>query len=129
VRSCQYRQSPTLVSGRLRRPLFVVLLTSHSRRAAKLHPTYHGGRKVLDRRCPSLLHGGVRLASQNLQYALDTGLTEGAETPQIRAAYTDSACTNCQCLDDVCAAPKAAVYKHRYSASDGINDLRKRLDR
>src|SRR6185503_18490031 len=89
---------------------------------------HHRRRQMFDRWRPGLLHCGAQLRAQDLEHALDTGLAERAETPQIGPADTYGSCPHRQGLDDVGAAPKSAVRQHGHPAADRREDFRERLD-
>ena len=52
--------------------------------AVLLCPTYHRGREVLDRRRADLLHDKAQLEAEQLEHALDAGLAERTQAPDIR---------------------------------------------
>src|SRR5262245_56416396 len=56
----------------------IALLSAHDARRGS-SPPHHGGDQVLDARCANLLHHGVKLDPQELEHALDAGLSECAE--------------------------------------------------
>ena len=72
--------------------------------------------------------GGTRFPTEDLQDALDTRLTECTKVPQIGPSDAYGLCAHGQCLDDVRAATKAAVYKNGHATADYLDDLRQDLD-
>src|SRR3954451_653977 len=64
----------------------------------------HRRRQMLERRRAHLLDQGAGLDAQELEHALDTGLPEGAEAPEIGPAHADCPGTHAQRLDHVGAA-------------------------
>src|ERR1044071_1620265 len=89
------------------------------------HPA---GEECLDIRRADLLHGGVEFDPHQLEHALDTGLPEGAETPDVRAADADRAGAEAQRLDDVGAAAEARVDQDRHAPAHRLDDLGERVD-
>src|SRR6516164_1483331 len=67
---------------------------------------HHCRHQPLDRRRADLLHHRVGLDAQKLEHALDTGLAEGAEAPDVGSPNADGGGANAQRLDDVGAAAK-----------------------
>src|SRR5215510_184423 len=83
---------------------------------------------MLDRWRAHLLDLRTRLSAQDFEYALDTGLAEGTEPPEIRPADADSAGAHAQRFHNVGAAAEAGIDQHRHRPRD-LHDLRQRLDR
>src|SRR4051794_27767412 len=88
-----------------------------------LRPTHHRRRQILQRRCAELLHGGAGFEAQHAEHALDAGLTECAEPPEIGPADADRLRAECQGLDDVAAAAKTAVDQDRHPAANPRDDF------
>src|SRR5215467_7818888 len=86
--------------------------------AKELNPAHKGRREFRDRTYATLLHGDLKLGVQNLEHALDTGLAEGAEPPQIRPPDADSLGAERERLDDVGAAAESAVDEDGNSSGD-----------
>src|SRR3954467_14681260 len=72
-------------------------------------PAHHRRREMLDRGSADLLHHGVGLGAQKLEHALDAGLAEGAEAPDIGPADADGVGADAQRLNDVGAATETTV--------------------
>src|SRR5215472_8462092 len=85
---------------------------------SELNPAHKGRREFRDRTYATLLHGDLKLGVQNLEHALDTGLAEGAEPPQIRPPDADSLGAERERLDDVGAAAESAVDEDGNSSGD-----------
>src|SRR6185369_17299585 len=84
--------------------------------------------QMLDGRRADLLHGGVELDAQQLQHALDAGLAERTETPDVGPPDADRARAETQRLDDVGAAAESGVDQDRDAATDRFDDFRQRVD-
>src|SRR5262249_49454519 len=68
---------------------------------------HHCRHQLLDRRRADLLHHGVGFDAQKLEHALDAGLAERAEAPDVGSSDTDRGGAHAQRLDDVGAAAKS----------------------
>src|SRR6266545_2057291 len=64
-------------------------------------PLHHRRHQCLDVGRTHLLHHRAGLDAQELEHALDAGLSEGAETPGIGPADADGGRAHAQSLDDV----------------------------
>src|SRR5712672_2662823 len=84
---------------------------------------HHGRRQRLDVRGADLLHHAVGLDAQELEHALDAGLAERAQTPDVGAPDADGRCAHAQRLDDVGAAAEARVDQDRDAALHRLDDL------
>src|SRR5882672_1411369 len=93
---------------------------------AVLGPEHYRRLEVLERRRADLLHDGAQLDAQQLEHALDAGLAERAQAPDIRPADAHAARAQRERLDDIGAAAKAAVDEDRHAAADRLDDLRQR---
>ena len=60
-----------------------------------LRPPHHRRHEMPDARRADLLHGGVELDAHQFEHALDAGLAEGAEAPDIGPADADGAWRPC----------------------------------
>ena len=70
----------------------------------------------------------MKLASQNRQHRLDPWLTEGGEPPHVGPSNAHCTCTEREGLEDVGAAPEAAVDEHRNAPCHALNHFREALD-
>ena len=70
-------------------------------------PPHHRWNQLLNAWRANLLHHSVSFDAQKLQSALDAGLAEGAETPDIGPADADRGRTHAQRLHHVSAAAEA----------------------
>src|SRR5260370_3393737 len=93
-----------------------------------LGPAHHRRHQLLDRRRADLLHHGVGFDAQTLEHALDAGLAEGAEAPDIGAAHAHRGRAQAQRLDDVGAAAEAGIDEDRHAAFHRFDDFRQRVD-
>jgi hypothetical protein len=66
---------------------------------------------------------------QDVEHALDTGLTERPQAPDIRPANADGCRAQRQRLEDVRAAPDPAVDEYGNPPADGFDDLGQTVDR
>src|SRR6266568_2813150 len=69
-------------------------------------PSHHRGHEVFDARRTDLLHGPVKLDAHQFEHALDSGLAERAEAPDVGPSDAHRARAHRQRLDDVGAAAK-----------------------
>src|SRR2546430_16112704 len=74
------------------------------------------------------MHRGMQLGAQELEHAIDAGLDEGAQSPEVRPADAHRARAEREALDDVGAAPEPAVDQHRDAAAHGFDDLGQGVD-
>ena len=66
--------------------------------------------------------------TEDLQDALDTRLTEGTKTPQIRPSNAYRLRAHGERFDDICSPAEAAVHEHWHAAADCLDDFRQDLD-
>ncbi len=83
---------------------------------------------MLDGRRAHLLHDAHQFGPQQLQDALDAGLAEGAEPPDVGPSDADRGRAHAQRLADVGAAAEAGVNQDRDAAVDSFDDFRQRID-
>ena len=91
--------------------------------AVLLCPTYHRGREVLDRRRADLLHDKAQLEAEQLEHALDAGLAERTQAPDIRPADAYALSTERERLRNIGAAAKTAVNQDRHPAAYRLDDF------
>ena len=87
------------------------------------------GRQVVDRRAPEPEQRRVDAAAQDVEHVLDAGLAVGGQPPQVRAADHHRAGAERERLDDVAAAPDAAVEQDLDLVADRVGDRGQRADR
>src|SRR5664279_69187 len=83
---------------------------------------------MFDGRRADLLHRALKLEAHQFKHALDAGLPEGAQAPDIGPPDADRGRAHAQRLDDVGATAEAAVDQDRHTAFDRLDDLRQRID-
>src|SRR5215472_5487555 len=109
-----------------------LLLRTHRRTTThgskELNPAHKGRREFRDRTYPALLHGDLKLGVQDLEHALDAGLPEGAEPPQIGSPNADGLGAERERLDDVGAAAESAVDEDGNSSGDDPCHFRQALN-
>src|SRR5437879_6208139 len=91
-------------------------------------PAHERRRELPERAHAALLHRRLQLGAQELEHALDAGLAEGAQAPEVRPADAHRARAEREALDDVGAAPEPAVDQHRDAAAHGFDDLGQGVD-
>src|SRR5205807_659142 len=76
----------------------------------------------------ALLHRRLQFDAQELEHALDAGLPERAQAPEVGPADAHRARAEGQALDEVGAAPESAVDQYRDAAAHGFDDLGQGID-
>src|SRR3954447_1819091 len=102
-------------------PLFA---TPYSLLASVSRPAHHRRREMLDRGSADLLHHRVGLGAQKLEHALDAGLAEGTEAPDMGPAAADGVGADAQRFDDVGPAAKATIHDDRNTSVHRLDDFR-----
>ena len=82
-----------------------------------------------ERRRAGLPHDLHEFAVQDVDDRLDAALAEGGESPDLRPADTDRGRAEGERLEDVRAAPHAAVDQHRHAPADRSGDLGQAIER
>src|ERR1700722_17770567 len=77
----------------------------------------------------TVAHREFQFALHDFDHAIDTVLAEGSQSPKKWTANPDRFGAECQCLEYIGAAPKAAVDVHRNFAANFGHDFRESFDR
>src|SRR6266581_6140390 len=94
----------------------------------QLRLAHKRGRDLLDGAHAALLHGTLELGPQQLEHALDAGLAEGTEAPQIGPSDAHALGAHGERLDDVGAAAEPAVDQHRDFSTHRLHHLAQAVD-
>src|SRR5439155_7879 len=87
------------------------------------------GGDVVDRGVAEGVERLVDAGAQDVEDVLDAGFSVGGEPPEVRPSDHDGPRAQRERLDDVTAAPDAAVEKHLDPVADGVGDRRQQPDR
>src|SRR6266513_3365774 len=82
-------------------------------------PAHERRRELPERAHAALLHRRLQFDAQELEHALDAGLPERAQAPEVGPADAHRALAEGQALDEVGAAPESAVDQYRDAAAHG----------
>ena len=74
-------------------------------------------------------HDAVDLAAVDLQHLCHAGLARHGQAPELRARDQHRVRPQHEGLDDIGAAPDAAVHQHGHTALHGVDDRRQRFQR
>ena len=78
---------------------------------------------------PGGCHGERQFRPQDFENALHASRAERAQAPEWCPAHLHGICTQRQSLENVAAAPYAAVHQNRDAAADRVDDFRKYFKR
>src|SRR5262249_28029961 len=128
TRNANLRMVAPMLAAVLQLPCSAGRSMASSGSSGALSLAHHGRDQMFDRRRAHLLGHGAGADAQDLEHALDAGLAEGAEPPEIGPAHADRLGAHAQRLDHIGAAAEAGVDQNRHRARD-LYDLRQCLDR